>query len=417
MDDIAYQEINDKIKNQIRKIPGISPDTLTTLDAGECPGYNGYGLFIEQSGVQVGELSNTYRLLRNCLNPILKNIRYRIEIVRPGWLPRNADGDHCRLLLQQKLTAREKYRGSTEAIYEQHWKNNIHEQDIDLFSAWGHASRIRTPVEIQKPNRISIGSWVSLGRCGKILLLDDFSETPQFVSQHYPGEEVSVRATPYSKRSPSVHIGDGTSLGDYFFIAATCRIEIGKHVVTSQRLFLTDCAHVFDDPKLPITLQGNTDGQPLIIEDGCWIGINVSILRGVRIGKHSVIGAGSVVIHDVPPYAVVAGAPARIIRYQTPQSSGSVRRPGIPGQAALAQMIRHFFEREAGHAIDLGEDLVALGLISIPVLNELYEYLQHQQPYTIIDAGRSIFPAETLTIDKLAATLHEQLARKIYETN
>lgn len=53
---------------------------------------------------------------------------------------------------------------------------------------------------------------------------------------------------------------------------------------------------------------------PVTIEDNCWIGANVTICPGVKIGKNSVIGAGSVVIHDIPENSVAAGNPCKVIR-------------------------------------------------------------------------------------------------------
>ncbi|MGH9270655.1 MAG: acyltransferase, partial [Ilumatobacteraceae bacterium] len=54
--------------------------------------------------------------------------------------------------------------------------------------------------------------------------------------------------------------------------------------------------------------------QPIVIEDGAWIGARSLVLRGVTIGRGAVVGAGSVVVHDVPANAVVAGVPARVLR-------------------------------------------------------------------------------------------------------
>ena len=52
------------------------------------------------------------------------------------------------------------------------------------------------------------------------------------------------------------------------------------------------------------------------IEEDAWIGAHAVILPGVTVGRGAVVGAGSVVTHDVPPYAIVAGVPARILRYR-----------------------------------------------------------------------------------------------------
>ncbi|MEG0978327.1 MAG: galactoside O-acetyltransferase [Bacilli bacterium] len=58
-----------------------------------------------------------------------------------------------------------------------------------------------------------------------------------------------------------------------------------------------------------------TKNDKIVICDEVWIGANVTILQGVKVGECAVIGAGSVVLSDVPPYSVVAGNPARIIRH------------------------------------------------------------------------------------------------------
>lgn len=60
--------------------------------------------------------------------------------------------------------------------------------------------------------------------------------------------------------------------------------------------------------------QGWADEKPVVIEDDVWIGLRVTILPGVTIGKGSVIGASAVVTKSVPPYSVVAGNPAKIVK-------------------------------------------------------------------------------------------------------
>ena len=97
-------------------------------------------------------------------------------------------------------------------------------------------------------------------------------------------------------------------------ICAEEKIVIGDRVLIGANSILVDTDfHPVDLPTRRITPQ---KGQvaPIIIENDVFIGMNSLILKGVHIGRGSVIGAGSVVVDDVPPGAVWAGNPARLIR-------------------------------------------------------------------------------------------------------
>ncbi len=72
--------------------------------------------------------------------------------------------------------------------------------------------------------------------------------------------------------------------------------------------------HKFDNINVPIIDQGHYPPKQVILENGCWIGANCTILPGVRIGKNTVVGAGSIVTKSFPPNVLVAGNPARIIK-------------------------------------------------------------------------------------------------------
>jgi acetyltransferase-like isoleucine patch superfamily enzyme len=75
-----------------------------------------------------------------------------------------------------------------------------------------------------------------------------------------------------------------------------------------------DHSHRYENVDVPIKMQEATEGRPIRIEQDSWIGANVFILPNVTIGRHSVVGANSVVNRDIPPYSVVVGAPARVIK-------------------------------------------------------------------------------------------------------
>jgi acetyltransferase-like isoleucine patch superfamily enzyme len=75
-----------------------------------------------------------------------------------------------------------------------------------------------------------------------------------------------------------------------------------------------DHSHQYENIEIPIKLQESKEGGPVRIERDSWIGANVFILPNVTIGRHSVVGANSVVNQDLPPYSVAVGAPARVIK-------------------------------------------------------------------------------------------------------
>lgn len=108
-------------------------------------------------------------------------------------------------------------------------------------------------------------------------------------------------------------IGDNSNLGDYSFVGAAGGVRIGQNVLIGQRVSFHSEDHVFDRVDVPIKAQG-VRRRGIVVEDDCWLGAGVIVLDGVTIGQGSVVAAGSVVTHDVSPWSVVGGAPARLIR-------------------------------------------------------------------------------------------------------
>ena len=90
-------------------------------------------------------------------------------------------------------------------------------------------------------------------------------------------------------------------------------ITIGDDVYLAPLVQMLAVNHIYDDPTRPISVQGIT-AQGIVVEDGAWIGGGAIVLDGVRIGRNAVVGAGAVVTRDVPPYTVVVGNPARVVR-------------------------------------------------------------------------------------------------------
>ena len=111
-----------------------------------------------------------------------------------------------------------------------------------------------------------------------------------------------------------IRIGGGTFLNIGVMVASQHRVEIGSHCMFANGCFVTDTDHRYDDPGRPVPWQGFTSKGPTLLGDNVWCGANVVITSGVTVGERCVIGANSVVTHDLPPFSIAAGAPARVLR-------------------------------------------------------------------------------------------------------
>lgn len=115
------------------------------------------------------------------------------------------------------------------------------------------------------------------------------------------------------KEPETLRILDGTTIGHFVHIVGRHSVTIEKNVLLADRVFITDAVHEFEDIALPIQQQGMRITGEVVIGEDSWIGENVSIC-GASVGRHCVIGANSVVTHDIPDYCVAAGSPANVIK-------------------------------------------------------------------------------------------------------
>jgi acetyltransferase-like isoleucine patch superfamily enzyme len=118
-----------------------------------------------------------------------------------------------------------------------------------------------------------------------------------------------------SGRPYSIHIGDDVAIHEYNNLrAAGGDITIGNHCQIAQHCTLVAANHEIDTAEYMINAPLESRRHSITIEDDVWIAANCVILPGVTIGRGAVVGAGTVVTKSVPPYAVVGGVPARLIR-------------------------------------------------------------------------------------------------------
>mgnify|MGYP003303828594 FL=1 len=112
-------------------------------------------------------------------------------------------------------------------------------------------------------------------------------------------------------------MGDNCSIGEDSHITAINSIRLGNNVLLGKKILITDNAHGTSSAELleiapnyrPLSSKG-----PVVIDDNVWIGEKVSIMPGVHIGKGVIVAANSVVTKNIPPYCVVAGIPAKVIK-------------------------------------------------------------------------------------------------------
>jgi acetyltransferase-like isoleucine patch superfamily enzyme len=155
---------------------------------------------------------------------------------------------------------------------------------------------IKALLLVQDTSRFTLGNGVFIGANTVLLCMDD----PKGI-----------------KGTAKLSIGNGTSIGEMNNIrAGGGSISIGKKCILSQHINIVAANHLIKKDQMMIDQEWDKEKNFVVIGDDVWIGTNVSIMPGVRIGNGAVIGAGSVVTKDVEPYAIVAGVPAKVLKYR-----------------------------------------------------------------------------------------------------
>ena len=153
-------------------------------------------------------------------------------------------------------------------------------------------------------SRVNLGGKALRRACAKMVL-------PQC------GEDVNIERG--AQFAWDLQIGDHSGVGVNALISAS--VTIGNDVMMGPECMIFTSNHGMDDLTEPMWRQEFSKPRPVVIEDDVWIGARVIILPGVRVGKGSVIGAGSVVTKDVEPYSIVGGNPARKIGSRIKENS------------------------------------------------------------------------------------------------
>jgi maltose O-acetyltransferase len=144
--------------------------------------------------------------------------------------------------------------------------------------------RLRGRARVENNGRIEIGDRV---------LIDGRTVLVELVA--HKGGTLAV--------GPTTYINYGVSISAHEQVSIGRNCQIGNYT-----LIMDNDYHDMNDHLLP------GESQPIVIEDNVWLGARVTVLKGVRIGEGSVVGAGAVVTRDVPPRSFAAGVPAKVVR-------------------------------------------------------------------------------------------------------
>lgn len=158
------------------------------------------------------------------------------------------------------------------------------------FHSFGEGSYIEWPAWVRGGESISIGSHVKLWKDSRLNVVNP------------------------EKGRVVVDLCDGVVINPYVRISGVKSIRIGVGAGISSNCFITDHDHYIPNFSMSAVDNAHVIAAPISIGDHAWLGEKVCVLKGVSIGNHSVIGAGSVVTRSIPAYSIAAGCPARVLK-------------------------------------------------------------------------------------------------------
>jgi len=172
---------------------------------------------------------------------------------------------------------------------------------------------IEEGVKLSARRNIHLEDNVHIGRY-TALLASDKKESIKIGKDTYIHPFCTLRAF-----KGYIHVGKECSLNPYSAIYGDGGVEIGNYVRIASHVVIVASEHNWEDPNIPIHFQG-IRSKGIKIGNDVWIGTHCVILDGVSIGNGAIVGAGAVVTKDVPPYSIVVGIPAKVIKKRTQEN-------------------------------------------------------------------------------------------------
>ena len=163
-------------------------------------------------------------------------------------------------------------------------------------------------IVLRHPHKIDIGNNVVIDdNC----CLDAKGSTNRGITL---GDGVFLgRNTILSCKNGNIDLGEQANIGFNVEIFSAADVRVGARTLVAAYTYLVGGDHLFDRVDIPVLLQGRT-ARGIDVGDNVWLGAHVVVTDGSRIGRDAVVGAGAVVIGDVPEFHIAAGVPARIVR-------------------------------------------------------------------------------------------------------
>ena len=121
------------------------------------------------------------------------------------------------------------------------------------------------------------------------------------------------RNTILSCKNGDIVVDDHANIGFNCEIFSASRVRLGKSTLVAAYTYLVGGDHLYDRTDIPVLEQGRT-ARGIEVDDNVWLGAHVVVSDGARVGRDAIVGAGAVVIGEIPPFCIAAGVPAKVIR-------------------------------------------------------------------------------------------------------